>query len=143
MSPSPTPPNASPAPNTIDAAAAATPPEGVAVQPLTPEGRESLIEFPSAFPIKVVGSNEDGFVHAITHIARQFDSTFDASTIELRHITRAEVLAADELMLSSATKEVLPITTLDGQPVGTGQPGPVYQKLYAAYQRDKDALFNA
>ena len=84
MSPSPTPPNASPPPNTIDAAAAATPPEGVAVQPLTPEGRESLIEFPSAFPIKVVGSNEDGFVHAITHIARQFDSTFDASTIELR-----------------------------------------------------------
>ena len=84
MSPSPTPPNASPAPNTIDAAAAATPPEGVAVQPLTPEGRESLIEFPSAFPIKVVGSNEDGFVHAITHIARQFDPTLDASTIELR-----------------------------------------------------------
>ena len=84
MSPSPTPPNASPAPDAIDAAAAATPPEGVAVQPLTPEGRESLIEFPSAFPIKVVGSNEDGFVHAITHIARQFDSTFDASTIELR-----------------------------------------------------------
>ena len=62
---------------------------------------------------------------------------------ELRPITRAEVLAADELMLSSATKEVLPITKLDGQPVGTGQPGPVYQKLYAAYQRDKDALFNA
>ena len=84
MSSNPTPPNASPAPNTIDAAAAATQPEGVAVQPLTPEGRESLIEFPSAFPIKVVGSNEDGFVHAITHIARQFDSTFDASTIELR-----------------------------------------------------------
>ena len=84
MSSNPTPPNASPAPNTIDAAAAATPPEGVAVQPLTPEGRESLIEFPSAFPIKVVGSNEDGFVHAITHIARQFDPTFDASTIELR-----------------------------------------------------------
>ena len=72
MSPSPTPPNASPAPNAVDAAA--TP----------PEGRESLIEFPSAFPIKVVGSNEDGFVHAITHIAKQFDPSFDASTIELR-----------------------------------------------------------
>ena len=82
MSPSPTPPNASPAPNAVDAAT--TPPEGVEVQPLTPEGRESLIEFPSAFPIKVVGSSEDGFVHAITHIARQFDPTFDASTIELR-----------------------------------------------------------
>ncbi|MDO5691598.1 MAG: aminotransferase class IV [Pseudomonadota bacterium] len=60
---------------------------------------------------------------------------------ELRRIPRAEVLAADELMLSSATKEVLPITTLDGHPVGTGQPGPVTQRLYAAYQRAKQALF--
>lgn len=60
---------------------------------------------------------------------------------ELRRITRAEVLAADELLLSSATKEVLPITTLDGQPVGNGRPGPVSQRLYAAYQRAKDALF--
>ena len=46
--------------------------------------RDELIEHPSAFPIKVVGVNEDGFVHAITHIARQFDPTFDAATIELR-----------------------------------------------------------
>jgi D-alanine transaminase len=59
----------------------------------------------------------------------------------LRRIPRAEVLAADELLLSSATKEVLPITTLDGQPVGSGRPGPVYQKLYDSYQRAKDALF--
>ena len=46
--------------------------------------RDELIEYPSAFPIKVVGVNEDGFVHVITHIARQFDPTFDAATIELR-----------------------------------------------------------
>lgn len=59
---------------------------------------------------------------------------------ELRRIERTEVLAADELMLSSATKEVLPITLLDGQPVGNGQPGPIYQKLYTAYQRAKAAL---
>ena len=58
-------------------------------------------------------------------------------TFELRPISRAEVLAADELLLSSATKEVLPITRLDGQPVGNGQPGPVYAKLYAAYQQAK------
>ena len=62
---------------------------------------------------------------------------------ELRRIPRADVLAADELLLSSATKEVLPITTLDGQPVGSGRPGPVSQRLYAAYQRAKDALFAA
>ena len=54
---------------------------------------------------------------------------------ELRRISRDEVLAADELLLSSATKEVLPITTLDGRPVGNGQPGPVGASLLAAYQR--------
>ncbi len=62
-------------------------------------------------------------------------------TFELRRITRAEVLDADELLLSSATKEVLPVTLLDGQPVGhpahRGRPGPVYEKLYAAYQQAK------
>lgn len=58
---------------------------------------------------------------------------------ELRPISREEVLSADELLLSSATKEVLPITLLDGQPVGTGQPGPLYARLYAGYQTVKAA----
>ena len=75
---------------------------------------------------------------AIEELCRQEGIGF-----ELRRIPRAEVLAADELMLSSATKEVLPITLLDGQPVGNGRPGPVTQRLYAAYQRAKDALFAA
>lgn len=57
---------------------------------------------------------------------------------ELRQITKAEVLDADELLLSSATKEVLPVTLLDGMKVGTGLPGPVYAKLYAAYQQAKE-----
>ncbi len=57
----------------------------------------------------------------------------------LRRVGREEVLTCDELMLSSATKEVLPVTQLDGQRVGSGQPGPVYQKLYAAYQAAKAA----
>lgn len=51
---------------------------------LPPQQRESLIEYPNRFPIKVVGDNADGFVHAITHIARQFDPSFDAASIELR-----------------------------------------------------------
>jgi D-alanine transaminase len=58
---------------------------------------------------------------------------------ELRRISREEVLDADELLLSSATKEVLAITTLDGQPVGhgdsKGRPGPVCTRLYAGYQQ--------
>ena len=49
-------------------------------------------------------------------------------------LSREEVAAADELLLSSATKEVLPITRLDGLPVGSGRPGPVYARLYQAYQ---------
>ncbi|MBX9715194.1 MAG: D-amino acid aminotransferase [Burkholderiaceae bacterium] len=61
----------------------------------------------------------------------------------LRPISEGEVGTADELMLSSATKEVLPVTTLDGEAVGhgalRGKPGPVYAKLYAAYQRAKEA----
>jgi D-alanine transaminase len=57
---------------------------------------------------------------------------------ELRRITKAEVLDADELLLSSATKEVLPVTLLDGAKVGIGLPGPVYAKLYAAYQQAKE-----
>jgi D-alanine transaminase len=56
---------------------------------------------------------------------------------ELRRISRAEVFAADELLLTSATKEVLAITRLDELPVGAGAPGPVYDKLYAGYQRAK------
>jgi D-alanine transaminase len=62
---------------------------------------------------------------------------------ELRRVTREEVLGADEVLLSSATKEVLPVTTIDGQPVGhashRGSPGPVAQRLHEAYQRAKSA----
>jgi D-alanine transaminase len=59
----------------------------------------------------------------------------------LRPIAEADVGTADEVMLSSATKEVLPVTRLDGNPVGhgamRGKPGPVYGRLYEAYQRAK------
>jgi D-alanine transaminase len=59
----------------------------------------------------------------------------------LRPIAEADVFSADELLLSSATKEVLPVTTLDGEGVGhgamRGKPGPVYARLYEAYQKAK------
>ncbi|MFZ9103095.1 MAG: D-amino acid aminotransferase [Burkholderiaceae bacterium] len=58
---------------------------------------------------------------------------------ELRRISRAEVLDADELMLSSATKELLPVTRLDDSPVGSGKPGPIFKRLYARYQQAKAA----
>jgi len=58
---------------------------------------------------------------------------------EIRRIPRAEVFAADELLLTSATREVLAITRLDGRPVGSGEPGPVWRQLHQAYQQAKAA----
>jgi D-alanine transaminase len=57
----------------------------------------------------------------------------------LRPISEADVRAADEVLLSSATKEILPVTRIDGELVGhgalRGKPGPVYARLHEAYQR--------
>ena len=59
----------------------------------------------------------------------------------LRPIPEADVLTADEVLLSSATKEVLPVTKIDRELVGhgamRGKPGPVYAQLHEAYQRAK------
>lgn len=61
-------------------------------------------------------------------------------SLESRRIARDEVFAADEVILSSASKELLPVVTIDGRTIGTGKPGPVFQRLYAAYQAAKAAL---
>lgn len=45
--------------------------------------------------------------------------------------------AADEIWISSSTREVLPVTVLDNQAVGTGKPGPVWQKIDTLYQQYK------
>jgi uncharacterized protein len=45
---------------------------------------KSLIEYPSRFPIKVMGAQAEGFVEAIASVARQFDPDFDVRTIEQR-----------------------------------------------------------
>ena len=45
---------------------------------------ESLIRYPSAFPIKVMGERVEGFVEAVVAIARQFDPGFDAATVQTR-----------------------------------------------------------
>jgi D-alanine transaminase len=59
---------------------------------------------------------------------------------KVAHLTKEEVAAADELMLSAATREILPITRLDGQPVGSGRPGPIFAKLRAGYDAAIEAL---
>ncbi len=54
--------------------------------------------------------------------------------IELRQITEDEVRAGDELWLTSSTKEVLPIVSLDRRPIGDGRPGPVFAAMHGWYQ---------
>jgi D-alanine transaminase len=53
---------------------------------------------------------------------------------DVRQITEAEVRSADEILLTSSTKEIMPITTLDRQPVGTGKPGDLFARLHTLYQ---------
>jgi D-alanine transaminase len=72
--------------------------------------------------------------------------TFDA-TIEfaqaagiplvMRPVPRAEAMAADEMWLSSSTKEVLAITTIDGKPFAGGKPGPVFHRMWQEFQARK------
>ena len=59
--------------------------------------------------------------------------------LDIRPVSGSELRSADEVMLSSATKEVLPVVTLDGVAVGSGRPGPVYQQFYEWYEEAKAA----
>ncbi|CAN7497015.1 hypothetical protein ASF11_24605 [Acidovorax sp. Leaf76] len=68
--------------------------------------KDSLIEYPSSFPIKVMGAKVDGFVHAVTELARQFDPTFDAATIELRD-SRAGNYLGITITITATSREQL------------------------------------
>ena len=54
------------------------------VPPGTDARKESLIEYPCAFPIKIMGGNIPGFVAALVHVAQRFDPAFDDASVELR-----------------------------------------------------------
>ncbi|MGV8711048.1 MAG: D-amino acid aminotransferase [Nitrosomonas sp.] len=56
---------------------------------------------------------------------------------EIREISESEVRNADEILLTSSTKEIMPITLLDNKPVGTGKPGDLFARLHALYQHYK------
>ncbi len=66
----------------------------------------SLIEYPSAFPIKVMGLNAEGFVQAMASVARQFDPAFDAAAIELRQSKAGKYLGVT-LTVTATSREQL------------------------------------
>lgn len=87
---------------------------------------------------KVLGTPKDNLVlEGIRYGLIEEICAAQGIDFELRRLSRQEVCDADEILLSSATKEVLAVTTLDGRPVGSGQPGPVYAQLLAGYQQAK------
>ena len=63
-----------------------------------------------------------------------------AVPIEIGHFDEARVRAADELWITSSTREVLAIVTLDGQAIGEGTPGPLYRRMYGWYQDYKQRI---
>lgn len=73
---------------------------------IIPTPDKSLIEYPSQFPIKVMGAKAEGFVNAVTQIARQFDPAFDASTIELRD-SRAGNYLGITITITATSREQL------------------------------------
>ncbi len=67
---------------------------------------ESLIEYPSRFPIKVMGERVDGFVNAITSVALHFDPGFDASTVELRESSGGKYLGVTITVMATSREQL-------------------------------------
>jgi len=63
--------------------------------------------------------------------------------LEYRDVSEAEVRGADEIWVTSSSKEVLAIVTLDGKPVAGGRPGPVFRRVHALYQEFKLKVMRA
>jgi putative lipoic acid-binding regulatory protein len=85
----------------------------IAAEPLAPLSsmsttppEPSLIDFPCAFPIKVMGAQVDGFVEAMVHVARHFDPGFDAASIE-RRPSRAGNYLGLTLTVNATSREQL------------------------------------
>jgi D-alanine transaminase len=60
--------------------------------------------------------------------------------VEIGYFEEARIRTSDELWITSSTKEVLAIVTLDGQPIGNGQPGPMFRRMYQLYQDYKNQV---
>ena len=68
--------------------------------------KDSLIEYPSQFPIKVMGEKHDNLVQEITKIAEKFDPSFDAANIELRPSSGGKYLGVT-ITITATSREQL------------------------------------
>jgi len=90
-----------------------------------------LIATPPKGPFLLPGITRD----LVLEIAQQNHKSWEESTI-----SESRLRNADEIWITSSTKEILPVTQLDGKPVGNGQPGPIWNKMVDLFQAFKQSL---
>ena len=80
---------------------------------------QSLIEYPSAFPIKVMGAKVEGFVEAVVAVACRFDPGFDASTVEKRESRGGKYLGVTITVIAHSREQLDELyRTLSTHPMG-------------------------
>jgi D-alanine transaminase len=108
------------------------------------EGKLTEASASNVFIVKrgVIGSPPKGnlILPGITYDVVAELARANGVPIEFRDVTEAEVRGADEIWVTSSSKEVFPIVTLDGAKVGDGRPGPVFRRMYELYQEFKQKV---
>ncbi|KPJ93709.1 MAG: cytochrome C [Gammaproteobacteria bacterium SG8_11] len=92
---------------------------------------DGIIRTPPKGPLLLPGITRD----LVIELAAENHIPYEEANILEADLTRAE-----EIWLTSSTKEILAVTQLDGQPVGTGKPGPMWERMYGLYQQYKQRL---
>jgi D-alanine transaminase len=93
---------------------------------------------------KVIAPPKDNLIlPGITYDATAELARDGGLPFEMRPVKKEEALSADEMWLSSSTKEVLAVTTLDGKPFSAGKPGPMFRRMHALFQASKPKTVSA
>lgn len=74
----------------------------------------------------------------VLELAREHGAAAEERTFRVE-----EMIAADEIWITSSTREILPVIELDGAPVNGGKPGPVWRRMHGIYQAYKQSLREA
>jgi len=92
---------------------------------------KEVIITPPKGPFLLPGITRD----LILELAKQHHISYEESAI-----SEQRLLSADEIWMTSSTKEILPVTQLNGRPVGTGKPGAVWSRMVDLFQAFKQSL---
>jgi D-alanine transaminase len=74
----------------------------------------------------------------VLELAKANDVPFD-----VRNISESGLRSGEEIWITSSSREILPVTTLDGKAVGSGRPGPLFRRMHGLYQDYKAQIMRA